>query len=124
MQHSGVHTRRAGAVGPRYGPIDRIAWYQDNIDEQTHPVGRKEPNAFGLYDMLGNVSELSGDGLRSQGPGETVYDPVGDLREDNLGVIRGGSYSFSAQHVRAASYNLIGAEQAASIVGFRFARDQ
>ena len=35
----------------------RVAWYEDNSDEKTHPVGQKKPNAFGLYDMLGNVWE-------------------------------------------------------------------
>ena len=37
--------------------MDKVAWYKDNSENKTHPVGQKKPNAFGLYDMHGNVSE-------------------------------------------------------------------
>ena len=37
--------------------LGEVAWFEDNADKQTHPVGQKEPNAFGLYDMHGNVRE-------------------------------------------------------------------
>ncbi|MEI9812748.1 MAG: formylglycine-generating enzyme family protein [Acidobacteriota bacterium] len=51
------YAARAGSAGPRYGKLDEIAWYEDNSNYQTHPVKQKKPNAFGLYDMLGNVVE-------------------------------------------------------------------
>ena len=37
--------------------LGQVAWFNDNSDDQTHPVGRKQPNAFGLYDRHGNVME-------------------------------------------------------------------
>jgi sulfatase modifying factor 1 len=48
------HACRAGTTGPRYGPLDEIAWYRGNSDERIHEVGGKRPNPWGLSDMLGN----------------------------------------------------------------------
>jgi formylglycine-generating enzyme required for sulfatase activity len=49
------YAARAGSTGETYGPLEETAWYKDNSGRTTHPVGQKKPNAFGLYDMLGNV---------------------------------------------------------------------
>ena len=48
---------RAGTNEARYGNLDRIAWYSWNSGKSTHPVKQKDPNSWGLYDMLGNLWE-------------------------------------------------------------------
>jgi formylglycine-generating enzyme required for sulfatase activity len=51
------HACRAGTTGPRYGVLADIAWHRDNSGDRIHEVGGKQPNAWGLHDMLGNVWE-------------------------------------------------------------------
>ncbi|MGW5259321.1 formylglycine-generating enzyme family protein [Microbispora sp. NPDC004025] len=48
---------RAGTTGVRYGELDEIAWYRENSAGRVHDVGTRKPNAWGLYDMIGNVWE-------------------------------------------------------------------
>lgn len=54
------HAVRAGTTGPLYGPLDAIAWHRGNTRD-IQPVGQKLPNAWGLYDMLGNANEWVSD---------------------------------------------------------------
>jgi formylglycine-generating enzyme required for sulfatase activity len=51
------YAARAGSTSPYAGKPDEVAWYNGNSDDETHPVGTKKPNAWGLYDMEGNVKE-------------------------------------------------------------------
>jgi formylglycine-generating enzyme required for sulfatase activity len=55
------YAARGGTTGPRYGELDAIAWVSRNAGDKTHAVAQKQPNAYGLYDMVGNVCEWCAD---------------------------------------------------------------
>jgi formylglycine-generating enzyme required for sulfatase activity len=76
------YAARGGSQSARYGQIDAIAWYDGNSGNRTHAVKGKAPNGYGLYDMLGNVSEWTSGWL-------------GQIRS-----LRGGSWNDSPSFVR------------------------
>jgi formylglycine-generating enzyme required for sulfatase activity len=91
---------RAGSTGPRYSDdISSIAWYGNPADS-THPVGQKQPNALGLYDMLGNVLEWCSDWFGDY-PGGRLVDPAGPA-SGFYRVTRGASWWSSAADCRSA----------------------
>ncbi len=72
------YAARAGKDASYSGPLNEVAWYAANSEDETHPVGQKKPNAWGLYDVQGNVrewvSDLYGAGFYNASP---VDDPIG-----------------------------------------------
>ncbi len=76
------------------------AWYGDNSGETTHPVGQKKPNAWGLYDMHGNVREWCADSYGDY-PKGAATDPQGPAEEFSR-VERGGSWESDPTYCRAA----------------------
>jgi len=77
------------------------AWFGENSNGQTHPVGKKKPNAWGLYDMHGNVWEWCSDRYSGRYPTGAVTDPVGP-KEGSARVNRGGSWGGGAALCRSA----------------------
>jgi len=80
---------RAGTTGDYAGNLDDMGWYSSNSGQQTHPVGQKKPNAWGLYDMHGNVWEWCWDWYDGNLPGGS--DPIGPASGSGR-VLRGGGW--------------------------------
>jgi formylglycine-generating enzyme required for sulfatase activity len=82
--------------------LGEYAWYGGSLDGHPQPVGQREPNTWGLHDMLGNVWEWCRDWYdKSYYQKSTAVDPQGPDAGANR-VIRGGVWASPAQHVRAA----------------------
>ena len=85
---------RGGTEGPRYNEsVDEIAWHEGNAGKTHHEVGLKKANRFGLYDMLGNVSEWCADGFHRSYEGAPADGSAwvkGMVKGDY--VTRGGHY--------------------------------
>ncbi len=121
---------RAGTSGDRYGDLDEIAWYGGNSGGETNPVGKKQPNAWGLYDMLGNVWEWCQDmydeNFYSNSPAQNPLAGIvkfGGKISGGFRVIRGGSWVLVAGSVRAAVRSRSDpGDRYYSILGFRLAR--
>ena len=96
------YAARGGSPSARYGTIDRIAWYgMPNRSGSTHPVTHKQPNAFGLYDMLGNVWEWTADWVGPYAASDQ-RDPTGPS-SGLAHVLRGGSWMSDARSIRVSS---------------------
>ena len=104
------YAARAGTDGSYdFGPPEKLrqyAWFGENADQKTHPVGQKKPNRWGIYDLYGNVSEWC----------EDVYDPAyyqaspavdphgpPNSDKDVKRVMRGGNWKSSAGQSRATA---------------------
>jgi len=118
-------TSTAYYTGNTESDLDSAGWYWDNwgqANSKTHVVGEKEPNAFGLYDMHGNVMELCNDWYDgSYYLSSPDVDPTGPTSGSNH-VGRGGSYyhnSFCCQSAYRSSLQL---DIKALYIGFRAVR--
>lgn len=111
---------RAGTSGDRYGKINEIAWYMYNSSGTTHGVGKMHPNAWGIYDMLGNVWEWCWDRY-----GNYPTQDTGEWRGAEEGpdrVFRGGSWNNSPGSCRASLRLYVHPSFHDHDLGFRLAR--
>lgn len=112
---------RAGTTTPfndGSASCEKVGWYSDS---QTHEVGSKAANAFGLYDMHGNVWEMVRDGYKASLGTDPVFEPV---NPGFGGLIRGGSFSNAENSTRSARRNDYGrGASALNSLGFRMALD-
>jgi formylglycine-generating enzyme required for sulfatase activity len=128
---------RADTDGPNYGDaitalnggrvpeLGDLAWYDENSGNETHPVGEKLPNPWGLYDTLGNVWEWCEDRFGNYAA-EAVRDPAGPASgSGSARVLRGGSWDDDARDARAACrgrYAPAARDEFIGSDGFRLAR--
>ena len=94
------YAARAGTRGVRYGDLDTIAWHAGNSGRETHAVKQKTANAWGLYDMMGNVLEWCSDWSGDYTTG-SVTDPTGPS-SGSFRVYRGGGWDSGAKCARSA----------------------
>ena len=114
------YAARAGTTGHYAGDLDGMAWYGSNSGKRTHPVGGKQPNAFGLYDMHGNVWEWIEDWYQGS-YADAPTDGSARLRveEQTYRVLRGGSWENYPETCRSGSRGKNVPEFRGSLVGFR-----
>jgi formylglycine-generating enzyme required for sulfatase activity len=130
------YAARAGATtkfwwGDDVSGASDHAWYKDNSAGHTHPVGSKDPNAFGLYDVVGDVWQWPEDcyaesysGAPTDGrANETgVSDPRPNGTKKCMRVDRGSSWLYPAWLLRSATRERNPADYRNVIMGFRVAR--
>ena len=113
----------AWSFGDDEEDLGRYGWYSDNAGRQAQPVGTREPNAWGLHDMHGNVMEWVADeyALYSE---EAKVDPTGPAEKPTAvaRVLRGGSALARAKSLRSAARIRYAPELKFEAVGFRCVR--
>jgi formylglycine-generating enzyme required for sulfatase activity len=115
------YTARAGSPTAYYGVPSHIAWFSDNSDGVRHAVATKEPNAFGLFDMLGNASEWVEDryfdkyDLEAPATG-SVLEP---LAGNASALTRGGFWESPLQNLRVSHRIAMDNEEPAPMAGIR-----
>ncbi len=123
-----MHVGRGNPARYNFGddPADlgEYAWFAGNSGNQTRPVGQKRPNAFGVFDMPGNVWEWCGDGFDAKSYAQpSMDDPSGPL-SSSFRPMRGGCWYDAPPNMRSAYRRGNVPVDLNNFVGFRLARGQ
>ena len=116
----GNYSRRYKYSGSNY--IGDVAWYYDNSGSRTHPVGTKQPNELGLYDMSGNVLEWCSDWYGSYSS-YSQNNPIG-LNSGSGRVIRGGCWFIGAWGCRSSDRANFAPGVSDAVLGLRLVLSQ
>ncbi len=113
------YAARARSTAARYGELDAIAWYRSNSGKTTKAVAQKRPNAWKLYDMLGNVQEWTGDWYDDNYYARSESrDPAGPSSGGERAV-RGGSWLSVSSTVRVSHRYKYAPDYGNVHIGFR-----
>ncbi|HXE97025.1 MAG TPA: formylglycine-generating enzyme family protein [Dongiaceae bacterium] len=113
---------RSGGKSEKYcggDNIDAVAWYDGNSGYKTHPVGQKQANGLGIYDMSGNVWEWVNDWYGSSYP-SSGNNPPG-ASSGSARVSRGGGWGGNPEYLQAARRTFKSPDDSYSYLGFRLA---
>ena len=116
------HAAVAAGPGPYAGSdnLDAVAWFEANSAGSTHPAGEKQANAWGIFDMSGNVGEWVWDWYDDY-PSLLVTDPLGPTTGTQR-VVRGGNWRFVESRCRVADRGKLKPDHRLANLGLRLAR--
>jgi formylglycine-generating enzyme required for sulfatase activity len=117
-----VGRRNAYSYGSSQNKLDRYAWFSENSGKNTHPVGEKLPNGFGLYDMHGNVWEWTEDCYNQNYSGAPTDGSAWTTGDCSQRVLRGGSWLNFPEYLSSAYRSKQPASNRYFTYGFRVAR--
>lgn len=121
------YAARAGTTTKWYcgndeGCLNSAAWYDANSLRKTYPAGQKQANAFGLYDMYGNVSEWVEDCYEETYKGAPINGHANVSKDCSFRILRGGAWEDIAWSLRSAIRSRVMPEYGHFSFGFRIAK--
>jgi formylglycine-generating enzyme required for sulfatase activity len=114
------YAARAGSTVALSTPIATKAWYQTNSTYFMHPVGQKQPNAWGIYDMQGNAAEWVADWWSVTYEATTPIDDPKGTPSGEFRVVRGGAFVDDAKNLRFSARKYRAPGSGLYTIGFRF----